>query len=778
MDNHSIELLEFEQIRERVAANCIGEEGAQRITQQKFYSNWKQIKPVLDRVWYLKRLLEGNIQYPDIVLPSITNALERISKEGAVLDPEQIVAVAKFVKGWRSLFRFVTKPMGDGEQSPLAEDYINSPECDSLSQFVFSYFEEDGPIRENLPELKGIRRRIRSAQQELAALATGYLQEYASAWQTNVPTQKDGRLVLPLKTSSKGKVRGVVREVSASGATVFLEPFDIVEKNNQLAFLDHEYHIEVAKIVKKCTGKIRDHREDLLYLQNISSDVDALLAKARYARRHGCNPAEHHARGFRLRRARHPLLGSDVVPIDVELQDDNRILIVTGPNAGGKTVTLKTVGLLALMNQFGMCIPADEGSAIQLYDYVLADIGDDQSIQESLSTFSGHMKNISRFVGSASGNSLILLDELGSGTDPEEGSALAMALLDHFLDCGSTLIATTHHSVLKNYAFAHKGVVNASVTFDAETHQPTFSVILGLPGESHALDIAERSGMSNKILAKARHYIEDQSTDVAQIIKEITEKQRDLRAKETKFEKRQDGLTERVREVDLRSLRIKQREYELRSQGYMQLTKQIQDSRRQLENLVRDLREGELTREKTRAVKDFISEIEEVAEKEQDEISEVGEELRTNQEIKVGDEVLVGASRHRATVLRNARKGYWVVATDKMKITVPETDVHGIVVAKPRERKIQVNLQTETSGPTYHLDLRGYRLAEALESLDRQIDRSLMTNLSEFEVVHGHGEGILKQGIHDYLKNHRSVREYHFAHPESGGFGKTIVKLA
>ena len=439
MEHHSLDLLEFEKIREELASYCIGDEGAAHIMRQSFYTSWEHLEPVSDRVWYLKRLLETDIRYPAIHLPSISTTLERAGKEGTVLDAEQIVSIGLFVNGSRSLIKYATKSIGEGETSPIGQDCEGAPDCDSLAQSIFSYFEEDGAIRENLPELKSIRRKIRSAQQDLSALATSYLQERASIWQTNVPTQKDGRLVLPLKTNHRGRIPGVVREVSSSGATVFLEPFDIVEKNNQLAFLDHEYHIEVAKILRKCTEMIRDHRHDIAYLQKIACEIDSLLAKARFARRHRCNRAECIKRGFRLIGARHPLLGSDVVPVDVELAGEDRILVITGPNAGGKTVTLKTVGLFALMNQFGMCIPADEGSGLQLYDQVFADIGDDQSRQESLSTFSGHMKNISQFIQSAGGRSLILLDELGSGTDPDHRIRSGVRLR-HLSGGGDTVI--------------------------------------------------------------------------------------------------------------------------------------------------------------------------------------------------------------------------------------------------------------------------------------------------------------------------------------------------
>ncbi|MBT3271779.1 MAG: endonuclease MutS2, partial [Spirochaetales bacterium] len=465
------------------------------------------------------------------------------------------------------------------------------------------------------------------------------------------------------------------------------------------------------------------------------------------------------------------------VPIQVYLTEES-VMIITGPNAGGKTVTLKTIGLFTLMNQFGMCIPAHEGSGLQIYRHVLSDIGDDQSIEESLSTYSGHMKNIARFTDIAGADALVLLDELGSGTDPEEGSALAMAVLDHFLSIHATVVTTTHQSVLKNYGFTKAGVINASVAFDPETHRPTYKIVPGLPGESHALDIAENSGMKAGILEVARRYLDEQSTDVAQIIREITQQQRKLDEKELDFSKKQGNLTERIRETDLKFLRLKQRETELRTQGYMELTKQLQDSRKQLENLVRELREGELTKDKTRAVKEFIDEMEGFVEREREEIQEVRRELSPVPEVQPGMEVLVGTSRQRGTVIRKAKKGYWVVATDKLRITVQETEMSAAAPREKKKAKVQVDRVSGADPAVFTLDLRGCRLQEALDQLERQIDRALMGNMIGFEVIHGHGEGVLKRGIQDRLRSHPAVKDFSFAAPEAGGFGKTVVHLA
>jgi DNA mismatch repair protein MutS2 len=777
MDSRSAEILEFDFIRQDLKSFCIGPEGAKLIDDQEFLNNRAVLDSMLERVDFLKRLIESDISIPALGLPEITGALERVRKDGALIQGLEIAAVGEFIKGSAVLNRYVSKALDERSVSPLAEECATAPNLQEVSDFIFANIDEDGAVKETLPVLRVIRRKMRNTQSDIASLAAKHLQNQASIWQTNVPTQKDGRLVLPLKADHRGRVKGIIREISSSGATIFLEPFDLVEKNNNYALLENEYKIEVAKILMNCSESIRAHREELLVLLQHTAYIDTILARARFAARHGCTRAEAMDKGFRILDGRHPILGNNAVPIEVELGDEKSVLIITGPNAGGKTVTLKMIGLFALMNQFGMCIPAGEGTGFQLYTEILADIGDDQSIEESLSTFSGHMKNIARFSDKASRDALILLDELGSGTDPEEGSAIAMAVLDRFLERDAIVVTTTHQSVLKNYAFSKPGVTNASVSFDPDTHRPTYSIVLGLPGESHALEIAENSGMSHEILTDARRYLDEQSTDIAQIIREITAQQRSLSERETEYEKRKGDLLENIRETDLRSLRLKQRETELRTQGYMQLTKQIQESRKQLENLVKELREGELTKDKRKAVKQYIEKLEQTASKEREEITEVQHELAPDQKIEQGMDVLIGSSRQRGKVVRQARKGYWIVSTEKLKVTVPESDIKVVVETAERKRKVRVEHTSNGAQPVFTLDVRGHRLTEALDELEKQIDRALMASLAEFEVIHGHGEGVLQKGVHDHLHKHPAVKGYKFAMPEEGGFGKTIVKL-
>ncbi|MBN1686167.1 MAG: endonuclease MutS2 [Spirochaetales bacterium] len=777
MDRRSVELLEFDFILSELKSLCTGPEGEKCVERQDFLTDREGVDALLEKVTYLKRLIESDRPLPELSLPEIAGALEMVRKEGSSLDGVQLASIARYVVSSTVLYGYVSKGLSESDVSPLARECAAIPDLRDISRFLLSQLDDDGSVKETLPALRSIRGKMQRAWNDISATTAAYLQNQATIWQTNVATQKDGRSVLPLKADHRGSVKGIIREVSSSGATVFIEPYDLVEKNNTYALLQNEYRIAVAKILRECSAIIRQRRDDLILMLEHTAYLDSLLARAKYAANRRCVRAEMKERGFCIKEGRHPMLGRAAVPVAVELEVDQSVLIISGPNAGGKTVALKTIGLFALMNQFGMCIPAGEGSGLQIFSEVFADIGDDQSIEESLSTFSAHMKNIARFADRASAGTLVLLDELGSGTDPEEGSAIAMAVLDRCLEKTATVVATTHQSVLKSYAFSKPGVVNASVSFDADTHRPTYRIVQGLPGESHALEIAENSGMNQEVLARARRYLDEQSTDVAKILREITAQQRLLNERESEYEKKKGDLIERIRETDLRSLRLKQREIELRTQGYMQLTKQIQESRRQFENLVKELREGELTKDKTRSAKRFIEQLQQTADKEREQITEVRQELAPDLSIEPGLTVLVGNSRQRCTVLRKARKGFWIVSTDKLKITVPESDIKAIVHTEADDEKVRIEHTANAGNPVFALDLRGYRLADALDELDRQIDRAILANMQSFEVIHGYGEGVLKDGIHQRLRAHRTVKGFYFAVPEEGGFGKTIVEL-
>jgi DNA mismatch repair protein MutS2 len=475
------------------------------------------------------------------------------------------------------------------------------------------------------------------------------------------------------------------------------------------------------------------------------------------------------------------------------MKSGTRTLIITGPNTGGKTVALKTLGLFALMNQSGLALPSEEGSVLPVFDGIYADIGDEQSISQSLSTFSAHISNISAITYCATENSLVLLDELGSGTDPEEGGAIAMAVLDFLIEKKSRMIITTHHGILKNYGYTREGVENASVEFDGQTLSPTYRIINGVPGESRALDIASANGLDHGIVEKARNYIDEEKSDVSALITGLEQKHKELAGIEMQSTIEQNRLREAKRKADLKELQLRQKELELKRETVGKLQLLLRESRKTLENLVRELREGELDRDKTLKVKEFLNEL---ARNVEDESAALDEEERAVSEqfsdtesgvpaaadFAPGMEVFAGPSKQRGVILRLDKKSAagdsWIIETGSLKVSFPEKDLIPAVPVKDTRSSASWAAELGAStGAVFELKLLGMRLEDATEALRRQIEAASLSGLKSFSVIHGKGSGILQKGIHDYLKKDPAVADYYFSRPELGGFGRTEVIL-
>ncbi|MDR1862446.1 MAG: Smr/MutS family protein, partial [Treponema sp.] len=613
-------------------------------------------------------------------------------------------------------------------------------------------------------------------------------------------SQRDGRMVLAVKANFRNRIRGIVHEVSSTGQTVFVEPEEVVEKNNRLLLEKRRLESEIRRILREMTGRLSAFREDLHQLHRGILYLETIRARARYGfETRGNFAGEDPSGGLVLKQARHPLLGPGAVPLDFTLAPGKRTVIITGPNTGGKTAALKTVGLLALMNQSGLPLPAGEGSSLPVFEGVYADIGDEQSLSQSLSTFSAHMTNIGDIISRAGEGSLVLLDELGSGTDPEEGSAIAMAILDHFIETKTCLITTTHHGILKNYGYTREGVENASMEFDSRTLSPTFRIIMGIPGESRAVEIAERNGLAPDIVAKARTYLAEEQADISALLKGLREKRREFDAAALAGKKEEERLREERRKADLRELRLKQKELQLKAEGAGSLRRLLEESRKTLENLVRELKEGELSREKTLKVKEFLSGLEATVreengalEREEDLLAEERRRLENADQTRTppaadtplvaGTEVLAGGRRGRVLRLDKKAAGtkgaQWIVEIGSLRMSFPETELAAL--APSNEEPKPLIARPDLASPTaaqMEISLRGMRLEEALEALRRQVDAAVLAGLGSFAVIHGKGDGILQKGVHNYLKNDKAVADYYFSRPEMGGFGRTEVVL-
>jgi DNA mismatch repair protein MutS2 len=776
MDEHALGLLEFPRIREEIAGLCVSPEGAALLRMQPIHSQQEGRDAMLGLSLAFRAILESGAAFPGFDFPEIDQVLAVLGKQGMALDGEELAAVGRWVLSALKLKRAVLRSGGRGPLHIVAEEV---PDLAPLSRSIFRIVDHEGALREKqIPVLASIRERIRRHREDADRSVRGLLDDQAnrSYWQTTTPTQRDGRVVLPLKAQFKGRVKGIVHEMSASGSTIFIEPLEIVEKNNAIVAEENLYRVEMRRILRDLTAEVSARAGDLDLMVEKTAFLDSVLARARYAVQHACRPAEVSPDTISLREARHPLLGSRVIPVNVVMGSDHRVLIITGPNTGGKTVSLKTVGLLAVMNQFGMEVPAAEGSLLPLFDAVYADIGDEQSIEQSLSTFSAHVKNLSRIVKGVSSRSLVLLDELGAGTDPEEGVALAMALLDHFLETGCRVMATTHHGILKNYGATRAGAQNASMGFDRETLGPTYRILMGVPGESHALEIARRSGMPEAILASAFSYLDEERTDISRLVSNLAERHQTLVEAEEIHKSREHDLKEKWRRTDLKELTLRQKELELRRHGLKEVRDFLGQARREWEAL----------REKAGApaAPEFgalAARIQETIEGEERRIEQESEALApaASFEVQAGMEVLIRRTGRRGRVVRKDKGKRWIVETETLRLSLLPGELLPAEQAAEPAAAVAVSYAPASpmDPPVLELHLRGMRLEEAMRRLEKQIDTALMHGLREFSVIHGKGEGVLRTAIHEYLRTLNVVQDFRFSAPEEGGFGKTIVTL-
>lgn len=853
MNERTLEVLEYTRIREKIAGFCVSEEGKSALLEKTPSTEKSEIQNLksLGYAWLRSLSAENPPQFQS--WPPIRPFLPRIPVEGASLAIEELYALGLFCESvhqfrtWAHL-RFASVSSGRRDSLSLLSSVPNLssvptsssvpsqdgnllsvalslPDLNEGRNEIFRIIDKSGELRD-LPELRAIRQQIRKIQQDIDKLVNRYLgdENLKSVLQSSLPTIRDGRQVIALRSSFRSRVKGIVHEVSQSGQTVYIEPEDVVDRNNDLVTEEHRFSREVARILRELTSKLAPFHESIVSALHTMIFLDGIGASARWGKEYQCIFAEDvpeidtvNISPLALRQGRHPLLGLRAVPIDLVLSPGGRILIITGPNTGGKTVSLKTVALFALLNQSGWPIPAAEPTVFPIFDYIGCDIGDEQSLDQSLSTFSGHMKNIAKILELATERSLVLLDELGSGTDPQEGSAIAMAVLDSLLTKKSLVLVTTHHGILKNYGYTHDSCINASVDFDQDTLSPTYRIVMGVPGESHALDIAGRNGLNPEIVAQARSYLKEERADVSALIRGLTAKHEELSLFTVEKKKEEESLREKRRKVDLKDLQLRQKELELREGGYRQLSVFLDSSRKQLENLVREIREGEMTRAKTLQVKAWLTELEnsvlteysdlvearseigatkrafEVQQKSEEEhtqqakggrksvltgiLSKAGEKTSA---LSPGMEVYVGEGKRRGSIVRAAKKGFWIVSTDSLKLTVNENDISPVPITG-QTKKVSIDVHPSMEGdetPAFELKLLGMRYDEAQKVLERQLDLALMKGLKEFSIIHGKGYGILQEMVQSMLKTYSAVHEYHFARPEDGGTGKTIVTLS
>jgi DNA mismatch repair protein MutS2 len=803
MDEKTLTTLEYPKILERLAGYCAFTASAEKARGLRPTA---EIDEARHRQAITREAVQLLVTRPDLTIGGARDVREQVdlAAHGGVLTPTDLLDIKSTLIAARNLSRLFER---QNDLFPnLTEIASRLPSSLGLIDAITRSISERGEILDNASDqLSVIRRDMRIAHDRLLAKLqhmvsdpkiTPYLQDA-------LITQREGRYVIPLRAEFKGRVRAIVHDQSASGATLFIEPLTVVEQNNKFRELQLAERDEERRILAEISQMVGMQSSALLQAIDTIAELDLAFACAKYAddlaasepTLHPITPKQtrpHPGSTVRLYRARHPLLDpGTVVPIDVELDAQTYALVVTGPNTGGKTVSLKTIGLLALMAQSGLHIPAQSGSEISAFNDIYADIGDEQSIEQSLSTFSGHITNIIHILDQADRRSLVILDELGAGTDPQEGAALARSLLSHLLDRGITTLVTTHHPELKAFAHATPGVVNASVEFDLETLRPTFHLTIGLPGRSNALAIAQRLGMPEPIISIARAELSPHDLRAEDLLDEI-HRQRDLARQARATADRARHEAEQLRNE------LSQRLTQIETERHSILENARREAEMQLQTLQDELREARKSLARARQPLDVIQTVEEKAEELAEEIllpAALDERLQVlpggQRSLALGDKVRLRTINTQGILIALGEDEAEVqVGMLRIRSRLSDLEFANPEPEKPVSRRIHKAstppiAPSDTSAPAtllpqspgFELDLRGQRADEALETLERYLDSAYLAGLPFVRIIHGKGTGKLRQAVREMLGQHPHIKSFETGGEKEGGDGVTIAKL-
>ncbi|MBP5520144.1 MAG: Smr/MutS family protein [Treponema sp.] len=611
MNQKTLQEIDYFRIRDEIAGFCVSAEGREKLLNREPLRKVDEIEALknMSREW--ARYFSAGRANPVLAWEPVFGLVSVIKARGASLSLEQVHYLGQFVRSINSVRKAIQLHAQELSLKLLGEQVQQLPDISDMEKKIFRIITPEGELRE-LPEITAIRKQIASLNAKIKTVMQSFTsdQKLCDVLQSNVPVLRNGRQVLAVKASLQNRIPGIVHEVSQTAQTVYVEPEEAVLCSNELIQKEFELQSVIKKILLELTESLQPSIPAIKQALPVMCLFDTTQAAERWGAVNNCVYAlEAKNEPPLLLKARHPLLGEKAVPIDIRFMEGKRVLIITGPNTGGKTVSLKTFALFSMLNQSGFPIPAGEGTRLPVFSNVFADIGDDQSLDQSLSTFSGHMKNIAQAVNSAKNDTLILLDELGSGTDPQEGTAISMAVLDALIKKQSFVLVTTHQGILKNYGYTNPCCINASVEFNQDTLSPSYRLLMGVPGESHALDIAQKSGLPSEICRAARTYIATEQADVSALIRGLNRKHLELNKIQKEAESRAKESQEKLEKLRERELELRRRESELKKGKQQELNDFLIHSRRQLENLVRTLKEGEITREKTLSVKKYIAEL-------------------------------------------------------------------------------------------------------------------------------------------------------------------------
>ncbi|MED0679307.1 endonuclease MutS2 [Aneurinibacillus thermoaerophilus] len=785
MEARTLSTLEFDKIIVQLADYASSSLGREKIEQLTPVAELEEVerRQQATREGTTVLRLRGSVPFGGI--RDIRSACKRASM-GGVLNTTELLDIASTLYGGGRLKTFIAS-ITEEESLPLLKELVSQVErLSGLENEINRAIDENGVVVDSASSaLSQIRGQIRGAEKRIRERLEQMIRNSNTQkmLQDPIVTIRNDRFVIPVKQEYRHVFGGIVHDQSSSGATLFIEPQVVVNISNELRELKLKEAREVEKILSALSAKVAEVAEVLLHNMECLAEADFIFAKASYAQAlKAIQPVMNDKGYLRIKKGRHPLIPAEqVVPIDIELGKSYTAIVVTGPNTGGKTVSLKTVGLFSLMAMAGLHIPAEEGTEMTIFEGVYADIGDEQSIEQSLSTFSSHMTNISHILQHVNNRSLVLFDELGAGTDPTEGAALAMAIIDYVHQRGARLVATTHYSELKAYAYDRPQIVNASVEFDEVTLRPTYRLLVGIPGRSNAFAIASRLGLPEKILQQARDFVKTEETEIDTMIASLEENQRKAEAERRTVEHLRAEL-ELAREELARELAIlEEKKEQLYRQAEEEARAAVEKARKEAEQIIFDLRR--LAREEHANIKEHKliearKRLEEAVPTLRKRKKQKPKNVPLNQQpLEVGDEVRVLSLNQKGEIVGKVSDNEFQVQIGIVKMNVKADNLEKLKSARPQATQQITRITSAREPVRMELDVRGHTVEEAIIRIDKYLDEAVLSGLNQVSIIHGKGTGALGLGVQKYLRNHRLVKSFRWGGQGEGGLGATIVEL-
>ena len=779
MDSRTLRSLEYDKIKKMLSAETACSLGKARVAGLSPAVSREHVAEQLALTTEARRAMEDFGPLPFGGLTDVSTHAKR-ARVGAVLSGEELNQVGDALRCARRVARYSQRVRERcrllGRIGAGLHDHAE------LETTIRDSLNDEGEVMDSAsPELARLRRQVRRLRERIMGEIDKILNSPRTArvLRERLSTVRAGRYCIPIKIQFRGEFAGIIHDRSDSGATVFMEPEAVVGSGNDLRQAEFDEQHEVERILKELSASVGASAGAILADLETLGELDLISARAKLSALMNAAPPELDETGYLcLIKARHPLLVGDVVPIDVYLGREFTALLITGPNTGGKTVTLKTVGLLCLMAQSGLHIPADPGSRVPVFRQVFADIGDEQSIEQSLSTFSSHMTQIVDILRQMGSGALVLLDEIGAGTDPTEGSALARALLETLVRRGAASMATTHYNELKTFAYTHPGIENASVEFDPETLRPTFRLVIGTPGSSNALEIAERLGLERPMIDRARDYIGDAALSVEEIIRRMEEAQRALERERAAAEEARTELEELGNRYRSELGKLAERKDDALRAGYEQASNIIHKAEQQAAGIIAKLQSQRRQSGTTEAARRDLAELREAVAQEQS-AALPEEPAPPPPDLRPGDLVSVPRLGHQGVVVEPPADGKVEVAVGSMRVELGVNEVEMTEQFETEESRdmagrLRLAKAFETTG---EIHLRGLTVEEAVTELEKYLDDAFLAGRTSVRIVHGKGTGALRHGIHRYLETHSQVKSFTMAERGAGGEGVTIVDL-